>query len=101
MDSLQVFGGHPWDKNDPHYRRFLHDLDTYTPAQETPGLAAGARLGRRYKPDSDDDFLRILEESRLEYEADKRMQTGIVTYSCNICINNNSLPSRSGIGKDS
>lgn len=69
MDSLHPFGG-SGTKNDPHLRRFLRDLDTYIPREEQ--LAVGR--SRRHKPDTDEEFLRILEESRLEFEADKRMQ---------------------------
>ena len=77
MDSLGSFGGSglPWDsgsKNDPHLRRFLHDLDTYTPRERK--VAVGKR--QSYRPDTDDDLLRILEESRREYEVDKQMQEG-------------------------
>jgi hypothetical protein len=76
MDSLGMFGS--GSKNDPHMRRFLRDLDTYTPAREQPSPPNPSRgTGHRYRPDTDDDLLRILEESRLEYETDKRMQNGI------------------------
>ena len=73
-------------------RRFLRDLDTYTPAQETAGLTAGGKLRHRYQPDTDDDLLRILEESRLEYEADKRMQTGMVSFLLELCCSNYTPP---------
>lgn len=82
MDSLQVFGG-TGNKNDPRLRRFLRDLDTYTPAQERPFSPADRR--HRYKSDTDDDLLRILEESRHEYEADKQMENGKCCWLSCLC----------------
>ena len=78
MESLNPLGASrlPWNnahKDDPHLQRFLRDLDTYTPRDQ--GLPV-SRRSLRHKPNTDDDFLRILEESRLEYQADKQMQEG-------------------------
>ena len=93
MDSLHPFGG-SGTKNDPHLRRFLRDLDTYIPREEQ--LAVGR--SRRHKPDTDEAFLRILEESRLEFEADKRMQQGTIKY--NKTVHQLSFVTiRSGIGQ--
>lgn len=80
MDSLHPFGG-SGTKNDPYLRRFLQDLDTYIPREEQ--LAVGR--SQRHKPDTDEEFLRTLEESRLEFEADKRMQQGRTRLHINSC----------------
>lgn len=77
---MDTFGGSglPWETStrthpDSTLKRFLHDLDSYTPpqARTTPPVP-----GNRYKPDSDEDLLRVLEASRREYQADRQMQAG-------------------------
>ena len=50
-------------------RRFLRDLDSYKPGEQ--------RRGPGYRQDTDNDLLRVLEMSRMEYEADKRMHRGM------------------------
>ena len=77
---MDTFGGSglPWETStrthpDSTLKRFLHDLDSYTPpqARTTPLLPAP-----RHKPDSDADLLRVLEASRREYQVDRQMQAG-------------------------
>ncbi len=76
MDSL---GGPRGDKNGHQLKRFLQDLDTYTPRPRDQQLAREGR-GHGYKVDTDEDLLRILEESRVEHETDKQMREG--THVC-------------------
>lgn len=58
-------------------QRFLRDLDTYKPAVP--------RRERGHRQDTDEDLLRVLEMSRMEYEADKKMKAGMCRSVC-VCM---------------
>lgn len=55
-------------------RRFLHDLDTYIPPDHRSQVSLETQ--QSYRADSDNDLLQVLEMSRREHEADKKLLAG-------------------------
>lgn len=117
--------GFPWNNgSDSRFsdsklrRRFLHDLDTYKPRERlstfgssasnstssssnTRRVASTRRHGHGYRPDTDDDFLRVLEMSREEFESDKQMSAGKVLLHSDYLYNTHTHTHRYGISQGS